>query len=226
LILAASGEKLCAGDDQMTRRPKIAAFAHEKGGVGKSTTCVNVGVAAAQRCRVALVDADPQESLATWRAGRRVDWPHVVAMRARDLPNWLSTNGAAFDLVLVDTPGHNTDTLAEVAALADLTVIVSQPTVLANAVAAHIRRAFVNAGVEFAVLLSHTPPSLNARLSAWLAEYANLGEIAAGFLGYRMDYQDAMRHGLGVTEYRPSGAAAFEVHRVTAWLLERLERIP
>jgi chromosome partitioning protein len=206
---------------------KILALLQSKGGTGKSTAGMNVAVAATERgLTVAIVDTDPQASVVMWKAARHDQWPKVFAMRPRDLAGWLRSEGKDFDLIVIDTPGHDTDTLADVARIADLSVIVTQPTRLAIAVATLLQRAFVNAAVPYAILLSQTPPRLTSRLAGWLENYRSLGTMVDTQLAYRVAYQDAVALGQGVVEYEPRGPAANEVRAVTEWILAKLEIAP
>jgi chromosome partitioning protein len=76
---------------------RIIGIVNLKGGVGKTTTCVNLGAAIALRgARVLLIDLDPQKSLSTW-AGVD-DWPSVgevlndEALIERAIVRWDRTN--------------------------------------------------------------------------------------------------------------------------------------
>jgi chromosome partitioning protein len=210
-------------DDQIM---SILAFVQKKGGTGKTTTATNVSVEAMLRgFSVALIDIDPQRSALMWKNARSDAWPHVEALAPEHLPGWIGERGGEFDLVVIDTPAHDGDALARVVRLADLTVIVTQPTLLANAVAVHLRDVFLDFGIPYAILLTQTPPSLTQRLDHWIQSHRLLGTVVDTQFAYRMDYQDAVPLGMGVVEYNPGGRAAQEVHSATDWLLNRLEMI-
>lgn len=204
----------------------ILACVQKKGGTGKTTAATNLSVEATVRgFSVALIDTDPQASILMWKNARATPSPYVKALPPTYLQGWIEEHGTKFDLIVIDTAAHDGDALARVASLADLTVIVTQPTLLANAVAIRLREVFLNFNIKFAILLTQTPARLTQRLDHWVRSHRLLGTLVDTQLAYRMDYQDAIPLGLGVVEYNPHGQAAQEVRRAADWLLAKLGMI-
>lgn len=82
------------------KRPpaRIVAMANQKGGVGKTTTTINLGAALAERGhRVLLVDMDPQGSLGVGLGAE----PHALAATIYNL--LMQEDGVALDDTLVET---------------------------------------------------------------------------------------------------------------------------
>ncbi len=67
---------------------KILAFANQKGGVGKTTSCVNLCAALTLRGkRVLLVDSDPQGNASSGMGVKKNASPNIYDLMIRDVPS-------------------------------------------------------------------------------------------------------------------------------------------
>jgi chromosome partitioning protein len=110
---------------------KIVAVANGKGGVGKSTTTVNLAGILGEGMRVLVVDSDPQESATWWM--ERSEEPGVVDVVQETDPRTLGRvrEVGGYDLVLVDTqPALRAEALRAVIGAADYVVLPSPPATL------------------------------------------------------------------------------------------------
>ncbi|HGW2004288.1 TPA: AAA family ATPase, partial [Klebsiella pneumoniae] len=53
---------------------KVISFLNPKGGSGKTTGTINVSTCIAKNNRVAVVDTDPQQSLANWNKAEKANF--------------------------------------------------------------------------------------------------------------------------------------------------------
>ena len=203
------------------------AFVTQKGGSGKSTLASSLAVAAFEQGeRVCLVDMDPQATLMTWSKTRALDDVPVVvagAGRLAALLDGLEKKG--FTLVVIDTPGA--EGAASLAAMraADLNVIPSRPSVFDLWASAQTRAALKAARSDYVFLLNQCPPAQqSARVDDGVAALEEMGGLISPLVLSRVDYQEAARHGWGVTEINPHGAAAEEMRALWASLKRRLAR--
>ncbi|GLI91287.1 ParA family protein [Methylocystis echinoides] len=205
---------------------RIIAFVTQKGGAGKSTLASSVAVTASSAGeRVAVIDLDPLQTLVTWSATRNdsISVEHAPPAKLKTLLAALEKKGVT--LVVIDAPGQGgEETLAAIRA-ADLCIIPARPNAFDLWASEKTRAQVKEARADYAFLLNQCPPSQQtARVELGAKALQAIGGLLAPLVSARVDYQEAARLGLGVTEYNPDGVAALEMKELWASIKRRLRR--
>ena len=130
-----------------------------------------------------------------------------------------------FTLVVFDTPGADSGAVRMVAETADLCLLPARPTHLDLEATAATFRAVTLAKRRAAFVLNQCPSTYrSSRASDAAKELTQLGVLAEPMLSARIDFQDAIAAGLGVTEYAADGAAAQEIEALWSWVRTQLKK--
>lgn len=204
----------------------VITVAQQKGGAGKTTLAANLAAAFAEGARVAVLDIDPQRSLARWH-GLRADRKGAVGITLSELAGWrlpaeIERLRRSHDVLIVDSPPQvETDAKIAVRA-ADLVLVPLQPSP-PDLWAAEATLKLARAEKRPAVLLLNRAPASGSLRAAVETEIARLGHgVLAATLGNRVGFAGAFARGLGVTETAPRSTAAQELRAVLAEIREML----
>jgi len=136
--------------------PSIIAIINGKGGVGKTTTSVNLSAALADKKKVLLVDADPQGSATWWveRGGTKMGFDLAQETEPTLLSSLHKIEG--YELAVVDTPpALRSEALEVVVSVADYLILPTPPAPMDLAVLIEtLREAIAPVGVAHRVLLT------------------------------------------------------------------------
>jgi chromosome partitioning protein len=206
---------------------RTIAFVTQKGGSGKSTLAACLAVAAHEKGeRVFLIDTDPLMSLSKWAKARNskdilVEW--VPAGKLQSALVMLEKKGIT--LAIIDTGAGESLAAAAAIKAADLCIIPARPNAFDLWASELTRKACSAARKEFAFLLNQCPPAQqSARIEDGAKALEAMGGLLTPLVSTRVDYQEAARHGIGVTELNPHGVAAEEMRDLWASVKRRMAR--
>jgi chromosome partitioning protein len=154
------------GLDELMR---IVALVGQKGGVGKTTTTMNLAAVMAKHSRVLVVDVDPQQSTTWWAENAGENLPFDFAADV-DPNNLARLRQLDYDTIFVDTPGSLEDTrvLSSVLEVADFVILPLNPEPLNTpAMMRTVRQHVVPRGIPHRVLLSKIDRRRAGQLEDW-----------------------------------------------------------
>jgi len=211
---------------------RVVAVAVQKGGTGKTTLAASLAIAAAEAGEhVTALDLDPQGSLAGWGALRKDGSVAVDRVRPWEMGQLAEILGLLAEqgttLAILDTAGSSAG-LAAALRDVDFVLMPVRPSRLDIVAARPTLQALVGLGLRdrLALVLNQCPPPPSPRTSAYAAQLRALGVLAEPGIIHRVDHQDALATGLGVTEYAPGSPAAGEIRALWTWIDAKMRAAP
>ena len=207
---------------------RILTIASQKGGTGKSTLAINLGVLAHDSLApVVLVDCDAHRGLAQWRLVRAAERPVVAELPpGGGLGDVLAMcRRAGAGLVVLDTPAGTPapgSVIAAAIAAADLVLMPSKAGFLDIMAAKPTVEAIRRAGRSGAIVLNEVPPRGSVVEGARTALVGYGLPVCPTAIAHRVGVSYSLLQGQALAEYDPDNRGAAEFAAAWSWIKEHL----
>lgn len=201
----------------------VITVTQQKGGTGKTTLAANLAAWFGRDRRVALLDTDPQRSLARWHA-LRATRKSATALTFAEVAGWrlaaeLDRLASGHDVVLVDTPPQIDADAKRAVRAASLVLIPVQPSPPDLWAAEGTLQLASEEKRRAAIVLNRVPPVSRLRDGIASDLAARKLPLLTASLGNRTAFAAAFAEGLGVSEAAPRSTAAAELDALAKELL-------
>ncbi len=194
----------------------VIALVGNKGGAGKTTLCINLASALAERDTTVVLDADPQQSSHNWHAIADGNSAFPVISASEGIARAAEDHAGSARYVLIDCPPSvRSPQTGDALSRADLALIPVQPSPLdlwaSVQIEAEVERARdANPGLAALLVINQLEP--RTRLSRVMRDaLAELSLPAAeSAVRRRMVYRQSVIQGRSVLDVGSQGAAAAE----------------
>jgi chromosome partitioning protein len=195
----------------------VISLINQKGGVGKTTTAINLaGCLSFEGHKTLLLDADPQGSVTQWQATSENQEFNVLPCPLPDLHHKIKKHRRQFDHIVVDSPPALTQITQTIAAASDLAIIPLAPTSLdifssreTIQLVKDIRRN--HRGLVAKLLVYRKIPGTRLAMEARDAISAYGLGVFETEISQRIAYVEAIISGVSVLTYAPHSVAAEEI---------------
>jgi chromosome partitioning protein len=204
----------------------ILTIASQKGGAGKTTLAAHLAVEAERTGAgpVAVVDTDPQGSLAAWWNQRASETPHFAAVEISQLAGHMNAlRHAMINLVIIDTPPGLLDIIRPAIAVANLVLIPARPSPHDLRAVGVVVEMAEQAGKPFGFVVNGAAPRSLIAVQATEA-LAQHGSVAPVILHQRIDFATSMIDGRTVGELNPQSRSAQEITQLWNYVKRQLRK--
>ncbi|EMW3391962.1 ParA family protein [Salmonella enterica] len=201
---------------------KVISFLNPKGGSGKTTSVINIATCIARNNKVAVVDTDPQQSLANWNRAEKANFDVFTVTSEKDVYT-IRKELTDYPYVIIDGAGALSVITAAAVMVSDLVIIPVTPSPLdfsaSGAVISVLEAQAYNRPVECRFLI--TRKIEQATMLTVLRESISATGIAAlrTAITQRQSYVKSVLDGETVFDTNDS-AAKGEVEVLTAEILK------